>query len=104
MSFRAVIQTIETDPGTGEQIGDAKIHTLEKFIEQETAHGGDVGLKLYIKYETLQFVNMLEDSGTYIKNIALDNIYVSKRNQKAPVTFRQIKMYGTLYNYKGFRC
>ena len=44
---------------------------------------------------------MLEDSGTYIKSVALDNIYVSK-NQNAPVKFRQIKMYGTLYNYKGY--
>ena len=44
---------------------------------------------------------MLENSGTYIKNIALDNIYVSKRNQNVHVRFRQIKMYGTLYNYKG---
>ena len=49
----------------------------------------------------MQFVNMLEDSGTYIKSVALDNIYVSK-NQNAPVKFRQIKMYGTLYNYKGY--
>ena len=50
----------------------------------------------------MQLVNMLEDSETHIKNIALDNIYVSSRNQNAPVKFRQINMYGTLYTYKGY--
>ena len=50
----------------------------------------------------MQLVNMLEDSETYINNIALDNIYVSRRNQNVPVKFRQIKMYGTLYDYKGY--
>ena len=66
LRFIAVIESIEIDPDTGEQIGDAKIHTIEKFIEQEIVYGGEQGLKLYIKYETLQLVNRLEDSGTYI--------------------------------------
>ena len=45
---------------------------------------------------------MLEDRGTYIKSTALDSIYVSKRNQNVPVKLRQINMYGTPYNYKGY--
>ena len=45
---------------------------------------------------------MFEDSGTYIKSIALTNMYVSRINQTIPVRFRQIKMYGTLYNYNGY--
>ena len=45
---------------------------------------------------------MFEDSGTYINSIALTNMYVSRRNQTIPVNFRQIKMYGTLYNYNGY--
>ena len=32
----------------------------------------------------------------------LTNIYVSRRNQNVPVTFRQTKKYGTLYNYNGY--
>ena len=50
----------------------------------------------------MQLGNMLEDSETHIKNIALYNIYVSRRNQNAPVKLRQIKMHGTLYSYKGY--
>ena len=43
-----------------------------------------------------------EDSGTYIKSIALTSMYVSRRNQDIPVKFRQTKMYGTLYKYNGY--
>ena len=47
-------------------------------------------------------IRRLQDSSVYIKQTNLTNIYVSKRNQNVPVKFRQIKMYGTLYNYKGY--
>ena len=45
LKLRAVIESIETDPDTGEQIGDAKIHTIEKCTEAETVYGGEQGLK-----------------------------------------------------------
>ena len=77
LKFRAVIKIIEKDPDTGKPIGKPKIHTIEKFIEAQTVYGGDEGLKLYIKYKPMQLVNMLENSETYIKHLALDNIYVS---------------------------
>ena len=96
MKLRAAIEIIEKDTDTGEQIGKPKIHTIEKFIETQTVYGGDEGLKLYIKHKTMQLVDMLEDSGTYIKNIALDNIYVSKRNQNVPVKFRHKNVWNTL--------
>ena len=96
MKYRAVIETIEIDPDTGEKIGDAKINTIEHFIEAQTAYGGDVGLKLYINYKTMQSGNRLEDSGTYIKSIALDNIYASKRNRNVPVKFRHKYVWNTL--------
>ena len=44
---------------------------------------------------------MFEDSGTYIKSVSLTDMYVSRRNQAIPVSFRQIRMYGTRYNYNG---
>ena len=47
-------------------------------------------------------VQIFENSGTYIKSIALTKLYVSRRNQNVPVNFRQINMYGTLYNYNGY--
>ena len=77
LKFRAVVKTIGKDPDTGKPIGKPKIHTIEKFIEAQTVYGGDEGLKLYIKYKPMQLVNMLENSETYIKHLALDNIYVS---------------------------
>ena len=51
LKFRAATYILQIDPDTGENIGDAKIHTIEVFIEAQTAYGGDVGLKLYIKYK-----------------------------------------------------
>ena len=63
LMFRIEVEIIEIDPDTGEQIGDAKAQTTEAFIEAETAYGGDVGLKLYIK---MQLVNRLGDSTVYI--------------------------------------
>ena len=47
-------------------------------------------------------VQVFENSGTNIKSIALTKINVSRRNQKVPIKFRRIKMYGTPYNYNGY--
>ena len=47
-------------------------------------------------------IRRLQDSSVYIEENILTNIYVSKRNQNVPVKFRQIRMYGTLYKYKGY--
>ena len=74
----------------------------EMFIRQETVYGGLQGLKLYIKTQVIKLVYMFEDSGTYIKHITLTNMYVSRRNQRIYIDFRQILMYGRLYNYNGY--
>ena len=97
-----MVEILEIDPDTGEKIGDAIIRTTEVFIEAQTTYGVDVGLKLYMKYKIMRLVNRLQDSGTYIKKLTLTNIYVSGRNQNVPVSFRQVRMYGTLYGYKGY--
>ena len=93
---------LQIDLDTGEMIGDTKIHITEVCIEAQTVYGGDDGLKLYIKYKIMRLVRQLEDSALYIKNITLTNTYVSRRNQNVPVTVRQIRMYGTLYNCIGW--
>ena len=76
---------LEIDLNTGEKIGDTKIHITEVLIETQTAYGGDVGLKLYIKYTIMQLVRRLEDSIVYIKRTHF-NQYVcfekSKRTRK----------------------
>ena len=53
----------------------------EMFIKQETVYGGEQGLKLYIKTQVTKLVYMFEDSGTYVKSIASDNIYVSREEE-----------------------
>ena len=50
----------------------------------------------------MKLVHKFEDSGTYILQIALTNMFVSNRNQGISIDFRQIKMYGTLYNLIGY--
>ena len=74
----------------------------EIFLRQETVYGGLQGLNLYIKTQVIKLVYMFEDSGTSIKNVTLTNMYVSKRNQSISIDFRQIEMYGTLYNLIGY--
>ena len=61
LTFRVVTYTLKIYLNTCEMIGDTKIEITEVFIESETAYGGDVGLKLYLKYETMQLVRRFED-------------------------------------------
>ena len=68
----------------------------EMFIRQETVYGGLPGLKLYIKAQVIQLVYMSEDSGTYIKNIDLINMYVSKRIQSISIDFRHKNVWNIL--------
>ena len=49
LNFRLVTYFVKIDLNTCEQIGDTKIEITEVFIEAETAYGGDVGLKLYLR-------------------------------------------------------
>ena len=67
LKFRVVTYILEIDLNTGEMIGDTKIRITEVFQEAKTAYGGDVGLKLYIKYKIMQLVCRFEDSIVYIK-------------------------------------
>ena len=81
---------------------DMTAEISEMLIRQETVYGGLPGLKLYIKAQVRKLVYMFEDSGTYIKNISLTNMHVSKRNQSISIDLRQIRMYGTLYDLIGY--
>ena len=87
---------MQIDPDTGEKIGNAKIHTIECFIEAEPVYGGDVGLKLYMKYKMMQLVRRFEDSIVYIKKLTLTNMYVSRRNQDISIGFRHTNVLNTL--------
>ena len=103
LKFRIGTWALILDLDTGDMIGDGtNISITEVFIEAETVYGGDVGLKVYTKYKIMGLVHRFEDSAVNIKHITLTNIYVSRRNQNVSVKFRQIKMYGALYDYKGY--
>ena len=109
MNDYEALQNKQTNPLTVElkfrietQKPNMAVEISEMFIKQETVYGGLPGLKLYIKTQVIKLVYMFEDSGTYIKNINLTNMYVSKRNQSISIDFRQIRMYGTLYNLIGY--
>ena len=92
-SLRSVTSTIGFARSEG-VIGEIEIK--EEFIKTQTAYGGDVGLKLYIKTEIMYLVHRYEDSAVYIKTITLTNIYVPRRNQAIPVNFRHKNAWNTL--------
>ena len=69
LKFRVVTYISKRYLDTGEKIGDTKIEITEVLLEAETVYGGDVGLKLYIKYKIMQLVRRFEDSIVYIKEI-----------------------------------
>ena len=48
LKYKVVVKIIEKDPDTGEPIGDPITQTTEGFIQAETIHGGDMGLRLRI--------------------------------------------------------
>ena len=78
---------------------DIVIKSIEKFVKQKTAYGGDEGLKLYLKKTTAEIIWKKEDSGVRVKSIFISNIYVSKRNIQIP-TKRMFKGFIKCYNRK----
>ena len=77
-----MVKIIETDPDTGEQIGDTKVRTIEKFIEAQTVYGGDEGLKLFIKYKMVHVIRRLQDSSVYIRNQFNQHLCFEKKSKR----------------------
>ena len=67
LKYSVVVKIIEKDPDTGEPIGDPITQTTEGFIQAETIYGGDMGLRLYIKYRMAHLIRRLQDSSVYIE-------------------------------------
>ena len=67
----------------GKPISKPEIRTIENSIQAEEAYGGDLGLKLYIKYRMVHLIRRLQDSSVNIKEICLTKINVSRRNEKS---------------------
>ena len=62
-----MVKIIEKDPDIGEPIGDPITQTTEGVIQAETIYGGDMGLRLYIKYRMAHLIRRLQDSSVYIE-------------------------------------
>ena len=43
-----------------------------------------------------------EDSDWEIQSMSIVKLYTQKKKQELQVKFREIKMYGTIFNYYGF--
>ena len=67
-----------------------------------TVDGGDHGIKLFIKHKTIEMVYAYEDSDWEIQSISIIKFYTQQKKQQATANFREIKMYGTTFNYTGF--
>ena len=67
MKYRVAVKIIEKDPDTREPIGDPITQTTEGSIQAQEVYGGDLGLKLFIKYKMVHVIRRLQDSSVYIK-------------------------------------
>ena len=66
-----------------------------------TVYGGGNGIKLLIKRKIIEMVYAYEDSSWETQSISIAKFYRPKNNKQQPI-FREIKVYGTIFNYTGF--
>ena len=67
-----------------------------------TVYGGTDGVKLFLKNQITEFVYRFEDSGHEIVSMEIQNLYINKKSVINYYSFREIKMYGTIFNYLGY--
>ena len=80
---------------------DNNIKTTKKeWIPLTTVYGGIDGVKLFIKHRNFETVYAWEDSFNEIISISLNRLYINTQKQHE-THFKDIKMYGTLFNYNG---
>ena len=80
-----------------------RIEHVEKIrISMTTVLGGINGVKLFIKKKIMEMIYAYEGSGYEIVSMTIVKLYIQKKRQQLKVNFKEIKMYGTLFNYNGF--
>ena len=67
-----------------------------------TVYGEDNGIKLFLKHKIIEMVYAYEDSDYEIQSMNIIKFYKQKKKQQATTNVREIKMYGTIFNYTGF--
>ena len=65
-----------------------------------TVYGAN-GVKQFIKHKITEFVYGYEDSDWEIVSMSIVKLYDGDKKQTQNKTFREIKMYGTIFNYMG---
>ncbi|MCR9066870.1 MAG: hypothetical protein NXI00_23060 [Cytophagales bacterium] len=87
---------------TVRNVDKQKTETKNQWQPLTTVYGGTHGVKLFIKHYIVGMVYGYEDSMYEILSISLNKLYIQKKKQELQVKFREIKMYGTIFNYTGF--
>ena len=87
---------------TVRNVDKQKTETKNQWQPLTTVYGGTHGVKLFIKHYIVGMVYGYEDSMYEILSIYLNKLYIQKKKQELQVKFREIKMYGTIFNYTGF--
>ena len=75
--------------------------TKKIWIPMTTVYGAN-GVMLFLKHKIIEMVYAYEDSDWEIKSMNIIKLYTNKLKQKGNINFKDIKMYGTLFNYNGF--
>ena len=76
--------------------------TKSVFILETTVHGGTNGVKLFLKNEIMESVYKWEDSSKQTLSMETQNMYINDKSVIKDYSFRNIKMYGTIFNYPGY--
>ena len=67
-----------------------------------TVYGGTDGVKLFLKNQIMESVYRFGDSGHEIVSMEVQNLYSNKKSAIKDYSFRETKMYGTIFNYLGY--
>ena len=71
------------------------------WIPLTEVHGGISGVKMFVRHKIIEMIYIYENSNREILSMNLIKLYIGKQKQHE-THFKDIKMYGTLFNYNGF--
>lgn len=83
-------------------IEEDKIEDMKYYNPMKIINDGINGVKKYLKIRVIEMIKFLEDSSFDVLDISITKLYIKKHKQQQHVSFKNIKMFGTLFDYKGF--
>lgn len=75
--------------------------TEKIWIPMTTVYGAN-GVMLFLKHKIIEMVYGYEDGDWEIKSMNITKLYTKKQKRTPNTNFKDIKMYGTVFNYNGF--